>query len=583
MFRQYTNGSVIAGDSVVLDDSLTNDFVNPQPTNITLNTTFFAFPVFVNSTLPYSIAGTGGITGVTSLVKSNSGSLTLLVSNSFTGGVFINDAGSLIITNDSALGASANAVTLNGSTLQINGGVTNRRAISMPVTATIGVATNVTASLGGVISGAATTFNKSDLGTLILTNKETFTGNLFIHNGTVIIDTGGSVTNGSFHDVGQNTTDSATLTLRGTGNFGTTSDFNAGDLDSSAGTVNIQGSATLTANQIFVGSANAAGSTASGIVNQSGGTVTEASTAVGAFAIGGRTSVSGVGVYNMSGGTLTANAGMRIGGTGIGTLNQSGGTINALGGINIARIAGSFGTNNLNGGTLATFNVTSSTGTNAVFNFNGGTLQAAFTPASPWMSGGIQANVLAGGAIIDASTNSVIVSTPLLAGSPNGGLTKKGVGTLTLTGTNTFTGTITNTAGTLFLNSPSTYVGGAVVNGGTLQMTTASIIQSTTTITNGALLSVGQLGSASATLGNLTFNGAANGTGATLSLTPTAANNTNVALVNCGTLTLNGTNTIGLAAVKIGTACPAKVWRHRRLRQYHEPEPASRRHGIHLE
>ena len=155
VFRQYTNGSVIAGDSVVLDDSLTNDFVNPQPTNITLNTTFFAFPVFVNSTLPYSIAGTGGITGVTSLVKSNSGSLTLLMSNSFTGGVFINDAGSLIITNDSALGASSDAVTLNGSTLQINGGVTNRRAISMPVTATIGVATNVTASLGGVISGAA--------------------------------------------------------------------------------------------------------------------------------------------------------------------------------------------------------------------------------------------------------------------------------------------------------------------------------------------------------------------------------------------------------------------------------------------
>ncbi len=31
IFRQYTNGSIIAGDAVLFDDSLTNDFVNPQP------------------------------------------------------------------------------------------------------------------------------------------------------------------------------------------------------------------------------------------------------------------------------------------------------------------------------------------------------------------------------------------------------------------------------------------------------------------------------------------------------------------------------------------------------------------------
>src|SRR5439155_23934259 len=139
----------------------TNDFVNPQPTNITLNSTFYAFPVVVNSTLPYGIAGAGGITGVTSLVKSNSGSLTLLTSNSFSGGVSINDSGSLVITNDSALGASSGAVALNGGTLQMNGPVTNTRAISMPVASTVGVAANVTASLGGVISGGGASFYKS--------------------------------------------------------------------------------------------------------------------------------------------------------------------------------------------------------------------------------------------------------------------------------------------------------------------------------------------------------------------------------------------------------------------------------------
>ena len=385
VFQQYTNGSVIAGDAVTFDDTLTNDFVSPQPTNIILNSTFYAFPVLVNSTLPYSIAGAGGITGITSLVKSNTGSLTLLTSNSFTGGVFINDSGSVIITNDSALGASSGAVTLNGGTLQINGGVTNSRAFPMPAASTIGCGRKHHRESGGVISGAGANFNKSDNGTLILTARETFTGNLFIHGGSVIIDSGGSITNGSYDDVGQNGTDAGTLTLRGTGSLSTTSDFNVGDMDSSTGTLNVSNSATLTMNAFFIGSANAAGSTASGTVNQTGGTITEISTGVGAFAIGGRTSASGVGVYNMSGGTLIANSGIRVGGTGTGTFNQSGGTVIAIGGVNIARIAGSSGTYNLNGGTLSTLNVVSSTSVNAIFNFNGGILTTT-NPATPWVS-----------------------------------------------------------------------------------------------------------------------------------------------------------------------------------------------------
>jgi fibronectin-binding autotransporter adhesin len=554
VFRQYTNNGVVAGDTVTLNDTLTNDFINPQPTNIVLNSTFFAFPVVVNSTLPYSIAGSGGITGVTSLVLSNTGSLTLLTSNSYSGGTIVADA-SLIITNDSALGAAAGPVVLNGSILQINGSSTNNvRAFSVPVAATINVSTNNTVRLGGTISGAAANVNKGDNGTLILAGRETFTGDLFLHGGFTIFDTGGSLTNGDYWDVGQDTTDAATLTLRGTSALTTTSDFNVGDIDSSSGTLYLTNTATLTVNAFFVGSANAAGSTASGVVNQSGGTLTEISTAVGEFCIGGRSSVSGVGVYNISGGTITANAGIRVGSTGIGTLNQSGGTINALGGINIARIAGSFGTNNLTGGTLSTFNVASSTGTNAVFNFNGGTLQANFAPATTtWFSGGIQANVLAGGAFIDSSNNNVTVSVPLLAGSPNGGLTKKGTGTLTLTGTNTFTGPITNTAGTLLLNSASTYAGAAAVNAGTLQLTTASTLSAGATVANGAVLSVIQLGSAAENMGNLTINGTTTVPGATLALSPSAANNPAVALVNCGTLTLNGTNTIDVASETIGT------------------------------
>src|SRR5205807_1748478 len=100
--------------------------------------------------------------------------------------------------------------------------------------------------------------------------------------GTVVVDSNGAVnTAGSFISIGQNGSDNATLLLKGTGSLTTTSDFNVGDIDSSVGTMNIMDSANLTANTIFVGSANAAGSTASGTINQTGGTVTQVSTAIG--------------------------------------------------------------------------------------------------------------------------------------------------------------------------------------------------------------------------------------------------------------------------------------------------------------
>ena len=192
LFQQYTNNGVVAGDAVTFDDTLTNS--SPQPTNVVLNSMFYAYPVIFNNTLPYTIAGSGGIQGVTSVLVTNSGSVTLLTSNAFTGGVSINN-GSLVITNDSALGASSGTITLNNGTLQMNGGVTNSRAINMPTAATLAVSVNNTARLTGAVT-AASTFFKADNGTLVLAHKESISGDGFLHLGTTAALTpAGPITN----------------------------------------------------------------------------------------------------------------------------------------------------------------------------------------------------------------------------------------------------------------------------------------------------------------------------------------------------------------------------------------------------
>jgi autotransporter-associated beta strand protein len=63
-------------------------------------------------------------------------------------------------------------------------------------------------------------------------------------------------------------------------------------------------------------------------------------------------------------------------------------------------------------------------------------------------------------------------------------------------------------------------------------------------------LSIVQAGPVTAVLSNLTLFGTATVPGATVSFVPT---NTVLPLMNCGTLTLNGTNSVSLAAVSLGT------------------------------
>ena len=166
---------------------------------------------------------------------------------------------------------------------------------------------------------------------------------------------------------------------------------------------------------------------------------------------------------------------------GAGTLNQTGGSITAntlfLGGVgtvlNPAR-----GVLNLSGGALTAPAVTTGGGTTAAIYFNGGTLRAT-TGSNPgsFIDSNIAPVVQTGGATIDTNGNTFVMSNNFVhdASGPavDGGFNKAGAGSLTINGTNTFTGVTAVSGGTLVVQTANAASSGYAVNaaGATLDLT----------------------------------------------------------------------------------------------------------------
>ena len=136
------------------------------------------------------------------------------------------------------------------------------------------------------------------------------------------------------------------------------------------------------------------------------------------------------------------NVGRATGDISVATLN--GGSITVFANVNFG-VGGASptGTFNLNGGTLTVKQVRDD-GSTSTFNFNGGTLKAAASATVATFFNGIDtANVRNGGAKIDTNGQAVTIGQILAHSSiggddaTDGGLTKEGSGSLTLTGANT--------------------------------------------------------------------------------------------------------------------------------------------------
>ncbi len=183
--------------------------------------------------------------------------------------------------------------------------------------------------------------------------------------------------------------------------------------------------------------------------------------------------------------------------SGAGSLAQLGAGMVTLGAANTYT-----GATVLNDGTLQ-FSALNNLGAGTAVSFGGGALKWAVGNSAD--ISGRTVTIGAGGAIFDTNTNDVIFANAI-GNNGGGGLTKNGLGILTLNGDNSYTGTTVINAGTLKLASGASLANSAAITVGN----SAAFDGSAAPVTIGAGKSLINNG---AFTGNLTVNGTLGGSG----------------------------------------------------------------------
>jgi len=372
--------------------------------------------------------GAFDIVNGTVIMDGTAGSQALSVTGEFATGTTTNSTGgSLILSNTTlnvsswftiargtGLGGLTSSVALYNSKVQsVNGslcfdngiaGTLQTGTLTLNGTSTY---TNTGDSNFGESAGGQAIITMNDSSVLVANNRmmlgwhNSATGQLVIANSAkVVVNAWMSIGNeGGAGSV--LVKDSGTLSLP-TG----ISDLNVCDVNAGTGELTIQNSATVIANNLFVGKGD--GSTA---------------------------------IYNQNGGT---------------TMGRNGGGLY----LEVSSQPFSTGTLNLNAGTLKARRIRSVNGGASYVNFNGAQLIAdrdgTDAVNADFLNNVTTASVLAGGAKIDTGTNTIFITQALVDGGGGGGLNKTGTGTLLLDGVNTYTG---NTVATGTLGGSGTVAG----------------------------------------------------------------------------------------------------------------------------
>jgi autotransporter-associated beta strand protein len=417
-----------------------------------------------------------------------------------------------------AANISKGTITLNGtSSLNITARYHLGESPGSNMTMTLNDTSSVTLGNGVIAVGM-----RDGHGTLNVNSGSNFTTNGEIR--VAFSDTNGTHSGSGTINVNGGTLSTNALTVaRNNNDVASTLDA---EVNVTAGELNVKSGSSLIGWR---------GTQSTGTVNISGGsfnqgTVSTANMIIGSFAgTTGAVNVSGTGslTFQRNSNLLFSNLAeanasrsLTISGGNVAFYSDAGTTAGGTGVIDLMNTSNASGTStiNLNGGTLTANQIkaTSATGTR-VINFNGGTLKAAGSGfGSTFLASAVAstANVRNGGAIFDTNGQNVTIGQVLVhstIGGDNaidGGLTKQGAGTLTLTNTNTYTGATT------------------IQSGGTLALTgTGSIANSSNLIVNGTL-DVSGLSASTFTIGSsqkLSGNGTVNATDKTLSIAGTHA------------------------------------------------------------
>jgi len=510
------------------------------------------------------LAGTGALS------KTTAGTVTLNAANTYSGGTTIS-AGTLQLSGSGNLGASSNALTLSGGTLDLGGstgisvGTFTLSGGTLSDGTLIGTSyafQSGTESANAILAGASA-LTKTTTGLLTLAGANTYSGGTNINAGTINFSsinnfgTGGISLSGGTLQFGSGVTADISALAITIGSGGGTIDTNGNNV-SLANSIGNNGSGSLTkagngilaldaagtytggttisAGTLLLGNAGALGSTSS-TLTISGGTVD----------LGGFAGVS-VGSVNLTGGTLsngtltgtsyafqsgTESANAILAGSSALTKTTTG--LLTLAGANTYS-----GGTNLNAGTI-NFSALNNFGTGGI-SFGGGTLQYA-----PGNTLDISSLALTFGstAIIDTNGNNVTFANSI-GNAGVGGLTKIGNGALTLAAANTYTGTTALNAGTLRLSGSGTLGNGTsavTISGGVLDLDGQTTVTAGTFTLAGGTLANGTLTATSYALqsGFEADNAVMAGSGAATKTTT-------------GLVTLNGTNTYsGGTNLNVGT------------------------------